>query len=261
MEESGGSLNRLMHIANEPAYDISISMAHDGALEQMALASAELPKSDFVVVDVILMRHVISSLSNILLTSTIWFDHTNGKAFATHYNDGLAFGIFKRLAQEFAAAISPLPGKMRVSRYYALAMNLYQGPQSSPVVGTSIGEVAVVLWLGSGGSSNSSSGSIDGLQIFEVESAIELTSQGVTTFPLVHSDFLSKNRNLSINLDERLPMAAFETVKRMVNRVVIIGPKRPFVFVTPNAEDLANTGSNSFEASTMLAFVVILAYT
>jgi hypothetical protein len=70
------------------------------ALQQVHLAvDALLDTNDFAVVDVVLQKAAISHLAGLLLSSTVWFDVTNGKAFASHWDDGLIFPEFRQLAQ------------------------------------------------------------------------------------------------------------------------------------------------------------------
>ncbi len=98
---NGLPINRLVHFA--PAADAvesasASSLLHLGAIKRLFADTGELPKGDFLVLDVVLTPTAISAMSKALLASTIWFDAANGAAFVAHHNEGLAHECFKRLA-------------------------------------------------------------------------------------------------------------------------------------------------------------------
>ncbi len=60
---------------------------------------AELQTHDFIVVDVILKEAAQREMSRLLLSSTVWFDATNGAAFAAFNDESLAFPTIHSLVQ------------------------------------------------------------------------------------------------------------------------------------------------------------------
>ena len=102
-----GYVNRIFHLSREPMLPIESSMMFSGAQMQLQLATSDMRNedspNDFAVVDLILKKPVLQALSNALLMSTIWFDNTNGYAYASHHDDGLTHEAFRRLAAEFVS--------------------------------------------------------------------------------------------------------------------------------------------------------------
>lgn len=149
-------LNRLVHL--EPDSGLAAeALVHAGAIQYLHSIRNELQTHDFVVVDVILKDAALRELSRLLLASTVWFDVTNGAAFAAHHDDGLAFPSlhtlvqvntmhlyfflsfcgthspsFNRGVQQVALALSSDDRPLSVASYYSLAMGL-QHPAHSPV--------------------------------------------------------------------------------------------------------------------------------
>ena len=91
-------LNRLVHLQEDPGLGAE-ALVHAGAIQYLHSIRNELLAHDFVVVDVILKEAALLELSRLLLSSTVWFDVTNGAAFAAHHNDGLAFPSVHTLVQ------------------------------------------------------------------------------------------------------------------------------------------------------------------
>lgn len=91
-------LNRVVHLQRDEGVAAD-ALVHAGAIQYLHSIRNELQSHDFVVVDVILKDAALRELSRLLLSSTVWFDVTNGAAFAAHHNDGLAFPSVHTLVQ------------------------------------------------------------------------------------------------------------------------------------------------------------------
>jgi len=288
MAEIDGSINRAVYLAQEPFLDQNASMAHSKVLAQLTHILAELEESDFVVIDSILQRHVLTSLSHTLLTSTIWFDVTNGQAFVARHDDGLVYNAFARLAQELAASLTlTTPAmtrkqrlkKMRVDKYFVVAMNILQQPSQSPIMMAQEGQIALVLWLGPPSSSDGGGLNIqDGITIYEPAAALELHAKGYSINPAIHPDFFSSaaptstltfsafTSPLQIDVGEVCSASDSDLVQRATNRLILIGSNKPFVFVVPTDQDLGAQNlsfekeheASFFEKYTSLAFVAML---
>ena len=88
-----GTINHASFLADERITKEKFS--YPEALKSLQQAYLEINRNDFAVVDILLDTKIIREMSTILLTSTIWFDSTNGKVFAAHPDDGLgSFSIF-----------------------------------------------------------------------------------------------------------------------------------------------------------------------
>lgn len=109
----------------------------------------------------------------------------------------------------------------------------------------------------------------DGIRIFDGVSASRLFSQGVSVYPSVHSDFLSKSGNLDIQINERCDVIEHSAlVPRLTNRMVIIKSRMPFVFTAPANDEPGiaaadnvrsyDQGESDFEMNHMVAFVVVV---
>ena len=73
-----------------------------GAIQQMKQVAEEktLDRNDYVVLDVLLQAQAIQDLYKILSTSMVWFDASNGDAFASYFDDGLTgLPVFTSLAK------------------------------------------------------------------------------------------------------------------------------------------------------------------
>eukprot|EP01034_Spumella_vulgaris_P023136 gene23136-29329_t len=229
------ALNRAVHISEEDA-DVE-DLTHRGAISylQGVATTADADRSDFMVVDVLLKDDALRQMSTALLTSTVWFDATNGICFVAHSDDGLVLPSVKVLAQQIGFALSSPGKKMRVVRYYAVAMSLDQAGGASPVAMGKTHETVVVLWLNPSAAApeteeQTTSASEDGLRIFDEYAASKLFSQGVSEYPNVHSEFMSKSGDLAVAMPPRNNQTTSELVARRANRLVIIKGKRPFTF-------------------------------
>lgn len=98
LKSKTGHLNRLVHL--EPDADRAVDdLVHRGAMNYLHSIRAELQTHDFIVVDVILKEAAQRELARLLLSSTIWFDATNGAAFAAFSDESLVFPTVKTLVQ------------------------------------------------------------------------------------------------------------------------------------------------------------------
>lgn len=93
----------------------------------------------------------------------------------------------------------------------------------------------------------------DGLRVCGDYAANKLFSEGISIYPSVHTEYLSKSNDLSIDLFTRCNITTSELIPRKSNRLVVVRAGRPYVFTTPG-----NVIGKPFESSTMTAFVVIL---
>ncbi len=153
---------------------------------------------------------------------------------------------------------------MRVVRFYAVAMSLNRMGGASPVAMGKTHETVVVLWLSPHKEAveveeQSSAVQEDGLRIFDEYAASKLFAQGVSEYPNVHSEFLSKSGDLAIAMPPRSNQTTSELVARRANRLVIVKGKRPFTFSVPSVGDRDEWDRNdSFAETTMLAVVIVL---
>ncbi len=101
----------------------------------------------------------------------------------------------------------------------------------------------------------------DGLRIFDDFAAGRLFSQGVSMYPSVHPDFLSKSGDLSVDIVAKCNVTNSELIARRPNRLVVVKERRPFVFAVPaatGAPSRGDTDPRDFERNTMVALVVFL---
>jgi hypothetical protein len=77
---------------NQQAAPSNQSLLQWGAVQQLRSIGVQhtIEENDFVVLDTLLHVDVIDYLFEVLSTSFIWFDSTNGAAFASHWDDGLS---------------------------------------------------------------------------------------------------------------------------------------------------------------------------
>jgi hypothetical protein len=95
-------LNRLVHLESDSSNNAVIaseSLVHMGAMNYLKSIASQLQSTDFIVVDMIMQVPAMQELSRLLLSSTVWFDVTNGATFAAHYDDGLVFSTVTQLVQ------------------------------------------------------------------------------------------------------------------------------------------------------------------
>ena len=90
-------------------------------------------------------------------------------------------------------------------------------------------EVVAVLWL-SGAKNDHSATEKDGLRVYDPLAADCLFGQGISFYPSVHPEFLSKGGDLAIDLAERCNDYHSEHINRVKNRLVIIRDRMPFFF-------------------------------
>ena len=159
-------------------------------------------------------------------------------------------------------------------------------------------EITAILWLSpdypadgaeqelspdSEGEGEDDGGGGDGLRVYDDFSAGRLFSQGVSVYPSVHPDFLSRSGDLDIDLARRCGGTQNSIfVPRQSNRLVLVQARKPFTLVTSQAATaaarararaIASTGArtgaaadvpveadspDAFPEITMLAFVAVL---
>ena len=78
----------------------------------------------------------------------------------------------------------------------------------------------------------------DGVRIFDSQAADCLFAQGVSFYPSVHPDFLSKGGDLSVDISERCGNYRSEIIPRVANRLVLIKDRMPFYFVANRTNGL-----------------------
>jgi hypothetical protein len=172
--------------------------------------------------------------------------------------------FFLSLSQQIGFALSSPGKKMRVVRFYAVAMSLNRTGGASPVAMGKTHETVVVLWLSPDREAvevedQRDTAQEDGLRIFDEYAASKLFAQGVSEYPNVHSEFLSKSGDLAIAMPPRSNQTTSELVARKANRLVVIKGKRPFTFSVPARVDRDETDQgDSFARNTMVAVVIVL---
>ena len=98
LHEFRGVINYASFLADD--HSTKDKFSYPEALKHLQKAYLELNRNDFAVIDILLDTKLVSEMSHILLTSTIWFDSTNGKAFAAHADDGLGiYSIFSNFCR------------------------------------------------------------------------------------------------------------------------------------------------------------------
>jgi hypothetical protein len=230
--------------------------------------------ADFAVVDNALVPSVAAALGSTLQLSTIWFDVSNGFGFVSHHDDGLAHEVFRKAADAIAAALVPPtfdPSssmmRPRVSKYFALSQDL-RGPGMSPLVVAEPGQVAVVVWLSPTSTTTmqnpSDASDTDGLHLFSETTLHSLkVDKGVHIDPSLHRDFLGTlQAQHYFDYAPPDPTARAETIGRVCNRLVLIGPGRPFAFetlgVTGSRSPSQKSAEGSFERDVSQALLVFV---
>jgi hypothetical protein len=94
-----GAINLAYHVSDDISFYKRVS--HKAALDNLELAYLELKRNDFAVIDTIVDNKVYDKIVKILLTSTIYYDVTNGKVFVSYPKDGLVFKILQDFSQVF----------------------------------------------------------------------------------------------------------------------------------------------------------------
>ena len=87
-------------------------------------------------------------------------------------------------------------------------------------------EVVAILWL------ESQSTSDIYLQLLDSRSIECLFRQGVSIYPSVHPDFLSKGGDLDISLTDRCDSYQPELIPFRANRLVVLNSRSPYTFVS-----------------------------
>ena len=93
---AGGAVNRVHHLARDYR---TTALMPKGAFQKLASISTEIRSHDYVVLDLVLESEVEDVMTEILLSSTVWFDASNGQVFLAHHDDGLVHDIFYDLGQ------------------------------------------------------------------------------------------------------------------------------------------------------------------
>lgn len=89
-------------------------------------------------------------------------------------------------------------------------------------------EIVGVLWL-TGPALHESIGE-DGLRVYDPLAADCLFGQGISFYPSVHPEFLSKGGDLAIDIVDRCNDYHWEHIHRVENRMVLIRDRMPFYF-------------------------------
>lgn len=89
--DSLSAFNRAVYIHENDAN--LLQLTHNGALKYLQSIAGDTEKSDFMVVDVLLQEPALRAISTALLSSTVWYDVTNGDTYVSHSDDGL--GVFE----------------------------------------------------------------------------------------------------------------------------------------------------------------------
>lgn len=100
----------------------------------------------------------------------------------------------------------------------------------------------------------------DGLLIYDSRTADCLFSQGISKYPSVHPDFLSKGGDLHIDVQKKCGSHQYEFVERKQNRLVVIKSRSPVVFsVNATVGRTHEAGDQSeFQNELFFAFVVVI---
>lgn len=102
----------------------------------------------------------------------------------------------------------------------------------------------------------------DGVRIFDEYATGLLFSQGVSVYPSVHPDFLSRSSDLHINMTARCGDDNSVYVPRKANRLVLVQPRKPLALVSSGAEALPpamrSDAADNFKHRVAMAFVVVL---
>lgn len=93
-------MNRALNIA-EDLHVSADELVHQGAMNYLHSIRREVDKHDYLVVDVILQDAAMKQLSQLMLSSTVWFDASNGAAFVSHHDDGLVFPTVHTLVKVY----------------------------------------------------------------------------------------------------------------------------------------------------------------
>ena len=90
-------MNRLLHSADDVK---EISVGQPAAMGYMrSVLTDGIESADFLVIDNALDSSGQDALTRVALTSTFWFDVTNGGAFVAHSDDGMTQSLFYDFGQ------------------------------------------------------------------------------------------------------------------------------------------------------------------
>jgi hypothetical protein len=247
--QAKSAVNRAFHIAPDSSKAISI---HDGAKVQLKAACDSLAEQDFAVVDVILKSQSIKLLTSIFLTSTFWFDVTNGAAFVSHPDDGLVHWQFKSLAQNLAAIVSSRKKQYSVRRYHAVAMDLSE-TNLGPLAINSEDEISFILWINHNTPAVEEN-EMDGIRIYEPSASSCVKRLGASLSDSRHPYFVSTaSGSLDVSVESACDVQT-GFVPRENNRLVFVGPGMLYSFVTPGLSG----PQKPFNVRTSTAFVLVL---
>jgi hypothetical protein len=96
-------------------------------------------------------------------------------------------------------------------------------------------EVIAILWVT--GPNRIDYKEEDGVRVYDPLAADCLFGQGISFYPSVHPEFLSKGGDLAIDLSERCNDYHSERIDRIANRMVIIRDRMPFFFKRTTLDD------------------------
>lgn len=260
MDAMSGAFNRIFFVSREPMLGNNIPFLQDAAAELLPQAITRMKAGAAVSsVDGILTEPALAALSSALLLSTIYFDLTNGQAFVSHDDDGLAFNVFNKVGKELARA---LPGTV-VKKSFVMAMDLRLDGKS-PIMMAGEGEAMVVLWLSptslglNAAKERQGESKTDALVYFprSVSAALRNSEYKIDFHADMHTEFLTAApTERSGPFQHAYPHDAHspELVMRNVNRAAIVSPGHPFHLMTE-----AQGGKGSFDQDAVLALVVTL---
>jgi hypothetical protein len=167
-----------------------------------------------------------------------------------HDNDGLVFELAYLLGAELG--VSLFPTKIQSITYSAIAMDLSQ-KDSSPVFIGEEGYYHIIVWLNSFAAPASQQEEGDGLSVYGPKTwACLLKNRAIIDFK--QKNMVNIGGSHDVDADSLCPteVAEMEFVPRKYNRMVVIGPNRPFVFRTSGDASLAK---KSFDSKAMIAMV------
>lgn len=137
--------------------------------------------------------------------------------------------------------------KVKILRYFALASNSSISNRS-PVMLANRDEIAIVVFL------NERQGANEGLILYDSKTADCLFSHGISKYPSVHPDFLSKNSELMIDVSAKCSNHQSELIMRKRNRMVVVRSKSPFYLHNRNpGEALAD-----FKSEVLFSLVIVI---
>lgn len=220
-------MNRFLYIHNLSNDFESSQLIFKQAGIQINLAMGDLVHNDFIVIDVIMKSYVQSYLYSMLMYSTIWFDLSNSRVYASHHDDGLVFPEIKHLAKQLADVISTSQTQYHVRSFSVLTADRnIANHVIGPLMVAEEGDLIAALWIGH--LDDISNDEDDGIMIFDSNTMTCLQSQGISKFPSVHPDFLSSSKGLFIDTHKRCKSVESEVIPMKANRLILINSGIPF---------------------------------